>query len=163
MRPTGNSARCDRNRRRSCAASEPIDRDAKLAGLVGEIVLNAGAGEDDDADRQDAQHLIGTLKQCGLGMLRPVGLEGDLRYPQEAEEPPPLLHPNMAHHYHVQVDELYAALQEDAEARRVVAADVLRSLVREIILTPEDGELQIDVRGNLVGILAVSLKSKRPA
>ena len=82
---------------------------------------------------------------------------------QEAEEPPPLLHPNMAHHYHIQVDELYAALQEDSEAKRMVAADVLRSLVREIILTPENGELQIDVRGDLAGILAVSLKSKRPA
>ncbi|WP_247645038.1 hypothetical protein [Brucella pituitosa] len=34
---------------------------------------------------------------------------------REAEEPPPLLHPNMAHHYRVQVDELYAALQEDSE------------------------------------------------
>lgn len=82
---------------------------------------------------------------------------------QEAEEPPPLLHPNMAHHYHVQVDELYAALQEDSEAKRMVAADVIRSLVREIILTPEDDALQIDVRGDLVGILAISLKSKRPA
>ncbi len=82
---------------------------------------------------------------------------------QEADEPPPLLHPNMAHHYHVQVDELYAALQEDSEAKRKVAADVLRSLVREIILTPENGGLQIDVRGDLAGILAISLKSKRPA
>lgn len=39
---------------------------------------------------------------------------------QEAEEPPPLLHPNMAHHYHVQVDKLYAALQEDSEVKRMV-------------------------------------------
>jgi site-specific DNA recombinase len=82
---------------------------------------------------------------------------------QGAEEPPPLLHPNMAQHYHVQVDELYAALQEDSEEKRMIAADVIRSLVREIILTPEDGELQIDVRGDLAGILAISLKSKRPA
>ncbi|MGV2404885.1 UNVERIFIED_CONTAM: hypothetical protein QOZ76_29195, partial [Pseudomonas aeruginosa] len=55
---------------------------------------------------------------------------------REAEEPPPLLHPNMAHHYHVQVDELYAALQEDSEAKRMTAADLIRSLVRDIILTP---------------------------
>ncbi|KAB2756311.1 recombinase family protein [Brucella anthropi] len=82
---------------------------------------------------------------------------------QEAEEPPPLLHPNMAHHYHVQVDELYAALQEDCEAKRMTAADLIRSLVREIILTPEDDELKIDVRGELAGILAISLKGKRPA
>ncbi len=82
---------------------------------------------------------------------------------QEAEEPPPLLHPNMAHHYRVQVDELYASLQEDSEAKRMVAADVIRSLVREIILTPEKDALQIDVRGDLAGILAVSLRRKRPA
>ena len=82
---------------------------------------------------------------------------------QEAEEPPPLLHPNMAHHYRVQVDELYAALQEDSEAKRMVVADLIRSLVKEIILTPEDDELKIDVRGDLAGILAISLKSKRPA
>ncbi|MBO0128008.1 MULTISPECIES: recombinase family protein [Agrobacterium] len=82
---------------------------------------------------------------------------------QEAEEPPPLLHPNMAHHYHVQVDELYAALQEDSEAKRMTAADVIRSLVKDIILTPEDGELKIDVRGDLAGILGISLKVKRPA
>jgi site-specific DNA recombinase len=41
--------------------------------------------------------------------------------------------------------------------------EALRSLVKEIILTPENGELQIDVRGELSGILAVSLKSKTPA
>ena len=79
------------------------------------------------------------------------------------EEPPPVLHPNMAHHYRVQVDELCAALQEDSEAKRMTAADTLRSLVKNIILTPENGELQIDVRGDLAGILAISLKSKRPA
>ncbi len=82
---------------------------------------------------------------------------------REAEEPPPLLHPNMAHHYHVQVDELYAALQEDSEAKRMVAADTLRSLVKDIILTPENGELQIDVRGDLAGILAISIKGRKSA
>ena len=37
-------------RRSRAALAEPIDRDAHLARLVGEIVLDAGAGEDDDAD-----------------------------------------------------------------------------------------------------------------
>jgi hypothetical protein len=35
--------------------------------------------------------------------------------------------------------------------------------VKAIILTPEAGELKIDVRGDLAGILAVSLKTKTPA
>ena len=79
-----------------------------------------------------------------------------------AEEPPPLLHPEMANFYRFQVAELYDALQEEAETKRLKASEVLRSLVKEIILTPENGELQIDVRGDLSGILAVSLKSKTP-
>ncbi|WP_449041221.1 hypothetical protein [Paracoccus sp. (in: a-proteobacteria)] len=83
----------------------------------------------------------------------------------EAEEPPPLLHPNMAHHYRAQVEELYTALQEDSEARRMEATDVLRSLVKEIVLTPdpESGELLIEVRGDLAGILGISLERKKPA
>ncbi len=95
-----------------------------------------------------------------------VGLERRQKTPkailQEAEESPSLPHPNMLRH-HIQIDELYAALQKDLEAKWMVAADVLRSLGREIILTPENGELQIDVRGDLTGVLAVSLESKRPA
>ena len=42
-------------RRRLRAAVELHDRDAELAGLVGEILLNPGAGEDEDADRQHIQ------------------------------------------------------------------------------------------------------------
>lgn len=80
-----------------------------------------------------------------------------------AEEPPPLLHPNMAHHYRAQVEELHAALQEEAEAKRMTASDILRSLIREIVLTPEGSSLQIDVRGDLAGILAISLERKKPA
>jgi site-specific DNA recombinase len=81
----------------------------------------------------------------------------------EVEEPPPLLHPNMAHHYRVQVAELHEALQEDSVAKRMAAADVIRSLVKEIVLTPENDELKIDVRGDQAGILEVSLKTKTPA
>jgi hypothetical protein len=85
------------------------------------------------------------------------------RFLAGAEEPPPLLHPEMATHYRLQVGELYEALQEDAEAKRLEAGEVLRSLVKAIVLTPEDDELQIDVRGDLAGILAISLNSKTPA
>jgi site-specific DNA recombinase len=85
------------------------------------------------------------------------------RFLAEAEAPPPLLHPNMAHHYRTQVAELHEALQEDSEAKRMAAADIIRSLIKEIVLTPADDELKIDVRGDLAGILAISLKTKTPA
>ena len=81
----------------------------------------------------------------------------------EADEPPPLLHPNMATYYRLQVADLYDALQEDSEAKRMTASDIIRSLVQEIILTPVEDELLIDVRGDLAGILAISLNTKKPA
>jgi len=81
----------------------------------------------------------------------------------DAEIPPPLLHPEMATFCREQVSALYKTLQDDTEATRLRAGEVLRSLVKEIILTPEAGELKIDVRGDLAGILAISLKTKTPA
>jgi site-specific DNA recombinase len=65
--------------------------------------------------------------------------------------------------YRSEVADLYGALRDDSEAKRMEAVDIIRSLVKEIILTPEKGELQIDVRGDLAGILAISLKTKIPA
>lgn len=85
------------------------------------------------------------------------------RFLADADEPPPLLHPGMATFYRSQVEELHEALQEESEAKRLKASEILRSLVKEIILTPEDGELQIDVRGDLAGILTVAVKAKTPA
>lgn len=79
----------------------------------------------------------------------------------EADEPPPLLHPSMASYYRIQVAELYDALQEASEAKRMTAAHLIRSLVQEIILTPGEDELLIDVRGDLGGILGISLKKLR--
>jgi hypothetical protein len=47
--------------RRSRAAEFP-DRDTKLPRLVGEIVLDAGAGEEQDTDRQCLQHRVVALE-----------------------------------------------------------------------------------------------------
>ncbi|RWR33667.1 hypothetical protein D2T29_05175 [Sinirhodobacter populi] len=80
----------------------------------------------------------------------------------DAEDPPPLLHPNMAHHYRRQIKDLHQPLQEDDDARPMTAADIIRSLVKEIVLTPEGSELKIDLRGDLAGILAISLDNKSP-
>ncbi|WP_456763990.1 hypothetical protein [Bradyrhizobium sp. USDA 4463] len=80
-----------------------------------------------------------------------------------ADEPPPLLHPAMAGQYRLRVQQLYASLQNNSDEQRVEAADVLRTLVQQIILTPVDGKIQIDVRGDLAGILAISVQTKKPA
>ena len=72
----------------------------------------------------------------------------------EAEEPPPVLHPSMAVIYRERVTGLYEALQQ--EGARAGASDVIRSLVSEIVLTPSSGELLVDLRGDLAGILAIA-------
>jgi site-specific DNA recombinase len=75
-----------------------------------------------------------------------------------AEEPPPVLHPSMAIVYRQRVCALYDALQH--EASRAPAADIIRSLVSEIILTPENGLLHVELRGDLAGILTVAAAGK---
>ena len=78
----------------------------------------------------------------------------------DAEEPPPLLHPSMAEIYRSRLTGLHEALSR--EETRTEAAEIIRSLVDEIVLTPEDGELKIDLRGDLAGILAIATNGKRP-
>jgi site-specific DNA recombinase len=78
-----------------------------------------------------------------------------------AEEPPPLLHPEMATFYREQVTALHLALGNDHD--RGEAAERLRSLVSKIVLTPEDGRLAIDVHGELAGILAIAHGNAPPA
>ncbi len=85
------------------------------------------------------------------------------RFLADAQEPPLMLHPSMALQYRRRVQQLYDALQGDDEARRVEAADTLRTLVDQIILTPAGDRLEIDVQGDLAGILAISAQSKNPA
>ncbi|GGB09893.1 resolvase [Brucella endophytica] len=82
---------------------------------------------------------------------------------ETADEPPPLLHPNMALQYRKRVQQLYETLQHNSEEKRMEAADAIRSLVDDIVLTPVEGRIEIDVRGDLAGILALSVKSKNPA
>src|SRR5258706_5929704 len=66
-------------RRLRAAVAELPDGYAELPRLVGEVLLNAGAGKYQDADRQHVEHLIIALEGGGLGVLGPVGLKGDLR------------------------------------------------------------------------------------
>ncbi|MGA8156811.1 MAG: recombinase family protein, partial [Rhodoplanes sp.] len=82
--------------------------------------------------------------------------EGLERRLADADEPPALLHPEMAGYYRKQVAALHAALQEEGDTRRLRAVEVLRSLVDRIVLTPEDGELRIAVVGDIAGILTVA-------
>ncbi len=46
---------------------------------------------------------------------------------------------------------------------RAEAFDLIRSLVDEIVLVPIDGELKIELKGDLAGILELCSESKSPS
>ncbi|MDD9718716.1 recombinase family protein [Dinoroseobacter sp. PD6] len=77
-----------------------------------------------------------------------------------ADEPPPLLHPNMARMYQDRIAKLCENLQSEED--RGAAVDVLRSLVDEITLVPENGELSIVLRGDLGAILRFAAGKQNP-
>ena len=76
-----------------------------------------------------------------------------------ADEPPPLLHPSMADLYRSKVEELAPALQR--EDTRLEASEMLRGLIDSIVLTPEKGQLRIELRGNLAAMLTAAQQTKR--
>ncbi len=73
----------------------------------------------------------------------------------------PLLHPNLAEVYRRKVADLHQALE--SEETKAEAAEIIRGLVDAIVLTPENGELRIDLHGDLAGILALAADGKKPA
>ena len=78
---------------------------------------------------------------------------------------PVLIHPKMGERYRQEVARLRDALNEDS--RRVEAAEIIRSLVDEIKLTPvaEDGRTtwSLDLSGHLAGILNLARAGKEAA
>ncbi|HLS19921.1 MAG TPA: hypothetical protein VK090_08940 [Paracoccaceae bacterium] len=79
----------------------------------------------------------------------------------DTKEEPVLLHPNMAGYYREQVAALAEALT--AEENRAEAADLLRSLIERIELSPNaESKLDIDLYGDLAGILALAANENGP-
>ena len=108
------------------------------------------------AEGADAKALNAKLKELEA---RKEELESSLA---EAADPEPLIHPNLAALYQQKVEELHMALEEDET--REEAMEIIRSLIDKVVLTPVDGELRIDLHGELAGILALSEEgSKKPA
>jgi site-specific DNA recombinase len=77
-----------------------------------------------------------------------------------SEEPPPLLHPNMAEIYRQRISALYERLQSDDG--RTEAADVFRTLVDRVTLLPDGNESGIVLRGDLAAILSFAADKKQP-
>ena len=65
----------------------------------------------------------------------------------------------MADLYRTQVEQLAAALQTDGS--RLEASETLRGLIDSIVLTPHEGQLRIELRGNLAAMLTVAQPPSR--
>ncbi len=78
---------------------------------------------------------------------------------ENAEEPPPLLHPEMAELYRQKVITLAQALERPET--RTEATDALRGLIDAIVMTPVDGALRIELKGNLAAMLGATVQRKR--
>ena len=76
-----------------------------------------------------------------------------------ADAPPPLLFPEMAGLYRQKVTSLAEAL-ENPETR-TEASEALRGLIDAIVLAPNQGELQIELKGNLAAMLGAAQNAKR--
>jgi site-specific DNA recombinase len=76
-----------------------------------------------------------------------------------ADAPPPLLHPEMAGLYRQKVTALAQALEHPET--RTEASEALRGLIDAIVLTPSQGELQIELKGNLAAMLGATVQTKR--
>lgn len=72
----------------------------------------------------------------------------------------PLLHPNLAEVYRQRVEHPHEALRDDG--MRGDAFELIRSLIDEVRLVPEDGQLRVELRGELAGILALAIDRKDP-
>lgn len=78
---------------------------------------------------------------------------------QSEETVQPILHPAMALRYREQVMSLRKSLSD--KEHQAEASELLRRLIEKVVLTPKDnGELQVDLYGNLAGILNMSLEEK---
>jgi site-specific DNA recombinase len=81
---------------------------------------------------------------------RRISLETEMA---SAIAPAPRLHPNLAEMYRRKVAELTQVLDTEGAAE---ARELVLSLVETITLVPEDGQLRIEVRGELAAILQLA-------
>ncbi|MCM2443533.1 hypothetical protein HGO34_28015 [Agrobacterium vitis] len=138
-----NKARMEARASLDSSAAEIKRIDRELDTLL-DLILKGGA-----ADRINAKMVALEARKKELAGF----LDG-------AEEPPPLLHPNLAKYYHEEIAALHRQLGN--EETRALAADKLRTLVSLIDLVPDGAELVIVLRGDLAAILTFASGKKKP-
>jgi site-specific DNA recombinase len=126
----------------------------------------SGAKRDLERVKRDIKKVIDAIKNGFAGadlkaewdalQERKTALQAKL---DGTEKAPPLLHPSMADLYRAKVESLASALQR--EDTRLEASEMLRGLIDSIVLVPDDGQLRIELRGNLAAMLTAAQQTKR--
>jgi len=73
----------------------------------------------------------------------------------------PALHPNLALIYREKVAALHEALADPSTKDE--AFGIIRTLIDEVRLVPENGQLRVEIRGALAGILALAVANNKTA
>ena len=135
-----------------------IERNANIAGYRAEWEKN---------DRQLDKFVDAIGDGADVSKIKGRMLELEARQKElerlldTTEEAPVLIHPNMGHRYHVEIQNLMASLNDPAH--RDESAQIVRRLIEKIVLSPnEDGSaLVVDLHGDLAGILRIADKKTR--
>ncbi|NKW81762.1 recombinase family protein [Ochrobactrum pecoris] len=146
---------------------EEFTREVNKARIAARVSIEAAETEIKKIDRELERILDLYLKEAlTVEMVKERGTKLETRkkelkaFLDGAEEPPALLHPNMAKIYHEQIEALHDQLHN--EATRAKAAERLRTLVSRIELVPDGEELVIVLRGDLAAILTFASGRKNP-
>ena len=107
------------------------------------------------ADGADALPINTKIKELGA---RQLNVQDKI---DNASDPEPLIHPNMATIYREKVEDL-SSLLDDPQFKGE-AFDIIRSLIDEVRLVPKGGNLHIELKGELAGILNLCDAKKKPA
>jgi site-specific DNA recombinase len=136
------------NRQRSALATEKETLQRELARVVKQIDKLVDA----IIEGADALALNAKLKELEG---QKAALTDKIAATPDAE---PLLHPALATIYRDTVEKLGASLRHPETGRE--AFELIRGLIDAITLTPVEGRLEIELRGDLAGILALSEAGK---
>ncbi|TCM14212.1 DNA invertase Pin-like site-specific DNA recombinase [Novosphingobium sp. PhB165] len=145
--------------------TQEMNRLRKNAGKATEAARAEVSKIDRDLDKLVDMILAGgNADKINQRMLKMEARKRDLEAQvSQAQEPPPQLHPSMAHHYRAQLDNLTRTLSSKDECNRLIATEIIRSLIDRIILIPEGDGLIVDVHGDLASILTIAAERKKPA
>ena len=81
--------------------------------------------------------------------------------PISKPDPEPLIHPNLAEIYRTKIENL-SSLLDDPECK-TEAFDIIRGLIDDVRLVPEKGNLSVELKGELAGILSLCDTKQKPA